>query len=119
MTRKYWLELGPGLLVGVGIILSTLLAVLAAASGWLVLTAPLLLALTVVAADVLNSRLQGKSSGPSWTALFVGGAFFLAGLIVSLRDPSLVKTLMPIIGAGAWVPIRPLPEGRARTCKGI
>jgi uncharacterized membrane protein SirB2 len=115
MSRKNWTELGPSLLVGVGIILSTLLAVLAAESRWMVLTAPLLLALTVVGADALNSRLKAESSGPSWAALLLGGAFLVAGLIVALRDPGLVKTLIPVIGAGAWVPILP----RRKPCTGI
>src|SRR6266700_6265526 len=71
MTRKHWIDLSPSLVVGVGIIASTLVAVLAAESGWLVLAGPLLLALTVVSADVLHSRLKRRSSGPSWAALLL------------------------------------------------
>jgi hypothetical protein len=118
MTRKYWLKLGPSLLVGVGIIVSTLVAVLAAKSAWLVLAGPLLLALVVVIADVLASRLRGETSGPSAAALILGGSFLLAGLIVALRDPSLVKELIPIIGAGSWVTLLRRPDDR-RTCAAI
>jgi hypothetical protein len=119
MTRKDWLDLGPSLLVGAGIVVATLIAVLAAESRWLVLAGPLLLALTVVSADVLGARLRGESSGPSRAALFLGGAFLLAGLIVNLRDPSLVKTLIPVIGAASWVTLLLRPEGRRKPCRGI
>ncbi len=116
MTRKYWLGLSPSLLVGAGIIVATLLAALAGESPWLVLGGPLLLAIAVVSADVLNSRLKGKLSGPSPAALILGASFLLAGLIVTLRDPSLVKTLIPVIGAAAWVTLLLRPEGRRKTC---
>jgi len=119
MTRKYWLDLGPSLLVGVGIIVSTLIAVLAAESRWLVLAGPLVLAMTVVSADVLDSRLKGESSGPSWAALLLGGSFLLAGLIVTLSDPSVVKTLIPVTGAAAWVSLLLRPERRRKKCWGI
>ena len=109
MTRKHWIDLSPSLVVGVGIIASTLVAVLAAESGWLVLAGPLLLALTVVSADVLHSRLKGRSSGPSWAALLLGGAFLLAGMIVG-RDPSLVSTLIPTCGSAAWIILLTHPE---------
>jgi hypothetical protein len=119
MARKYWLELGPSLLVGAGIVAATFVAVLAARSGWLVLAGPLLLALTVVGADVLSSWLRGKPSRPSWIALFIGGSFLLAGLIVALRDPSLVKTLIPIIGVTAWPTLLLRPGSSRKTCRGL
>lgn len=113
MTRKYWLELGPSFVVGSGIILSTFVAALAAKSGWLVLGGPLLLALAVVGADVLDSKLRGKSSSPSPAALITGGTFLLAGAIV-VRDPNLVATLIPIVGMAAWVVLL-RPENRRKT----
>jgi hypothetical protein len=119
MARKYWLDLGPSLLVGAGIVAATFVAVLAAESGWLVLAGPLLLALTVVGADVLGSRLRGKPSRPSWTALFIGGSFLLAGLIVALRDPSLVKTLIPVLGITTWPALMVHPGSPRKTCRGI
>ena len=119
MTRKYWLDLSPSLLLAGGIIVSTLLSALAARSGWLVLAGPLLLALTVVGADVLSSRLQGEPARPSGAALILGGAFLLAGSIVALRDPSLVKTLLPVVGAAAWVTILLRSEGGRKACREI
>lgn len=119
MTPKYWLGLSPSVIVGAGIILSTLVAVLAGESRWLVLGAPLLLAIVVVGADVLDSRLRGESSGPSPAALILGGSFLLAGLIVTLGDPSLVKALIPVIGAAGWVTLLLRSESRRKTCKAI
>ena len=112
MTRRHWLDLGPSLLIGAGILASTFLASLAVRSGWPVLTAPLLLALTVVSADVLHSRLRGKLY-PSPAALILGGAFLLASWIVATRDPNLVKSLIPVIGVAAWVILLP----RRKPCR--
>jgi len=119
MARKYWLDLGPTLIVGTGIVAATFVAVLTAKSGWLVLAGPLLLALTVVGADVLGSRLRGKPSRPSLIALSIGGSFLLAGLIVALRDPSLVKTLIPVIGITSWPALMLRPRGPRKTCRGL
>jgi hypothetical protein len=63
MTRKDWLALGPSLIIGVGIIVSTLTASLAAKAGWLVMAGPLVLVLAVVRADLLASRLRGRPCG--------------------------------------------------------
>jgi hypothetical protein len=114
MTRKYWLDLTPSLLVGIGIILATLVAVLAAKSGSLILAAPLVLALAVVGADVLARRLRGASSGLSPAALILAAAFLLAGAIVASRDPSLVSSLIPIIGVTAWVALLMRPGATVR-----
>lgn len=113
MTRKVSADLGTSLIMGVGILVSTGIAVLAAESGWFVLAGPLLLALAVVSADVLRSRLNGDSSGPSWAALLLGASFLLAGAIVALRDPSLVSTLIPAGGSAGWASLfLSRPEGR-------
>lgn len=118
MTRKHWLNLTPSLLVGAGILLSALVAVRVAQSGWWVLAAPLLLALAVVSADILASRLRGESSGPSPAALILGGAFLVASWIVALRDPGLVKSLLPILGAASGVTLL-RPAARRKPCRAL
>ena len=110
MKRQQWLDLSPSVVLGVGIIGSTLISVRGGGSGWLFFAGPLLLALTVVCADVLHSRLKGRPSGPSWATLLSGGAFLVAGMIVS-RDPNLVSTLIPICGSAAWITVLLHPEG--------
>lgn len=107
------------LVVGAAILASTGLAAHAAGSGWLVLAGPLLLAIAIVAADMLKSRLEGKAARPTSVALILTGAIVLAGSIVALRDPGLVVTLLPAIGAAGWIPLlRPAGTRRPR-CAGI
>jgi len=103
MTRKYLHALGPSLIVGAGILVGTFVAVHAGESRAWVLAGPLLLALAVVGADVLGSRLHGESAGVSAAALIVAAAIPLASLIVMSRDSTLVGTLIPMMGAAAWV----------------
>ncbi len=113
MTRKFWFDLGSSLVAGMGIILATLVTKLAAGSGWLVLAGPLLLAIAFAGADVMNSRLRGKSLRPSPAVLIMGGTFLLAGAIV-VRDPNLLATLIPVVGMAAWVVLL-RPEDRRET----
>lgn len=119
MTRKYWLTQTPSMLLASAIILSTLIAALAANSGWLVMAGPLLLALAVVAADLLASRLSGSSARPSSAAVILGISFVFAGLLVTLREPILVKTLIPIIGVTAWATLLLRPASRQHACLNI
>jgi hypothetical protein len=116
MARKYWLDLPPSILLACAIILSSLIAVLAAKSTWLFFLAPALLAVAGGGADALNSFLRGKSSHPSPGALILGATFLLAGSLATLGDPSLVKTLLPIVGACAWVTLLLRPDNRRETC---
>ena len=115
MTRRYWLSLTPSLLIAVGVIISTYIAVHTAKSEWLVLAAPLLLSLAILGADVWNSRLRGKPAGPSQAALFLAGAFLLACVSVTLTDPGMVKTLIPILGAASWVSLQ-RPKDQRKGC---
>ncbi len=119
MTRKYWLNLGPSLLVGLGIIVGTLVAKVAAGFGWWVMAGPVLLAAAVVCADLVEARLKGKRSAPSYGALMIAGSFLAAGFIVTLRDPSLVKLLIPVIGPAAWITILLRFDIEHKACKWI
>jgi hypothetical protein len=119
MARKYWLELGPSLLVAAGILAATLVAVLAAQSRWGVSGGLMLLALAVVSADVMDSRLRGTAPGPSWAARILVGSFLTAGLMVDLHDPGLVSTLIPTIGVASWVVLLLRPEDLRKSCNEI
>jgi hypothetical protein len=117
MTRKALLDLGPSLVVALGIILASLAAVLTTESGWWVMTGPLLLSLSVVGADLLHARLAGESSAPSPAALLLGGSFLLASAIVAISDPFLVALLIPVIGSTGWVTLfLRRPAGGPRLC---
>ncbi len=117
MDRKHWIHLGPSLVLGIGIVAATFLSVLAAGSGWLVLAGPLALSLAIVGADVMSSRLRGEASGPSWASLIVASVFFLVSGVVMLRDPALVKTLMPMLGLTSWVSLLISPGSRRKLCR--
>lgn len=120
MKRNHWIHLIPSLVVAAGIMGSVLVAVLAAKSGWLVLTGPLLLAFSVVGADALRSRLRGQPSRPSAAALLLGGSFVLAGVILTPGDPGLVASFIPIIGAGAWGSLfLSRSDSSHKVCRGI
>jgi hypothetical protein len=119
MTRKSWLALSPSLLLAVGMVGATFIAGRTAHAGWWVLSGPLLLALTVVGADVLSRRLRGRSPGPSATALILGSALFVAGWIVALRDPGLVKTLIPDLGVAAWIVVLLPSKGGRKPCREV
>jgi hypothetical protein len=115
MTRKFWFDLGSSLLAGMGIIVATLVSKLAAGSGWLVLAGPLVLAIAFVGADLVNSRLQGKSLRPSPAVLIMAGTFLLASAIV-VRNPNVVATLIPIVGMAAWVVLLRPDDRRETRC---
>ncbi|HET9819058.1 MAG TPA: hypothetical protein VFP92_07845 [Rhodanobacteraceae bacterium] len=119
MTRKYWLKLGPNLLVGLGIIVATLAAKLAADSGWWVMAGPALLALSVVCADLFEARLRRERSMPSFGALVLAGTFVAMGVVVTLRDPGLVKLLIPVVGTTCWVAVLSRSDEDRRSCRYI
>lgn len=100
MTSKTWLNRGPALLLALGIIVATALAVWAADSLWLVLVGPLLLALAIVGADALGSHLRGQSLAPSLGALMLATTLLAACLILALADPAGVAPMIPILGGG-------------------
>jgi hypothetical protein len=115
MSRKHWIEAVPSLVFAIGIIASTLLVVLAAGSGWLMAAGALLLAGSLVGADVLSSRLRGESLAPSPTAILSAVAFLVACGIVAIKDPRLVAMLIPVLGSGFGA-ILVRPRGRSSLC---
>jgi hypothetical protein len=102
MARN-WVSLSPAFVMALAILVSTAIAKRTSHSTWLVLTGPLLLALAIVAADVLASSLRGKYSGPSWGALIVGTALLAACVILAVRDPARVLAMIPVLGGACAV----------------
>lgn len=119
MTRKDWIGLTPALLLATGVLVSTAVAVWASDFGRLVaLAAPLLLTLTILGADALDSRLRGGAAIPSWNALLLGAANLLACLTVALVDPEQVAMMIPLLGgacAGTMVALN--ARGRRTACR--
>lgn len=116
MTRKFWLNLGPALLVALGILVGTLAAKFTAGLGWWVMTGPALLGASVVCADLFQSRLRNKPLTPSPAALMIAGAFLVAGVILALNNPEAMPLIIPVIGAACSVPVisRSWDDRRAR-----
>jgi Na+-translocating ferredoxin:NAD+ oxidoreductase RnfD subunit len=106
LERRHLIVLIPALLLAAGMLLSCLLAV--QQSDWLVLAAPLALALSVLVGEALEARLRGLPARPSPSAMILAASFLLASLIVAVKDPGLLKGLMPLLGtlAAATLPMR-------------
>ncbi len=116
MKRKsWWLDLVPGLLVGLGVIAATLIATLAVEMGWWILAGPLVLALAFLGADMAESRRRGSSLRPSFIATILAGTILVSSLIVTLRDPRLLLTFIPVIGITLWFPL--FLRRSPRTCR--
>ena len=118
MTRERWLGLAPSLMVAGGFILATLITVRTGHSGWAML-GPVLLGITLLAASALQSRLRGLSPAPSWAAVIVAIAVVVSSLIVGYREPILIKTLMPSLGAAGWIAVLARSEERRKPCSAI
>ena len=104
MTRFLRPAHRPALLVAAALLASTFLAAGLAEQGAWVLVGPALLAVTTVAADRYAAHLRGKS-GPSPAAWLVGASILLASAIVWAKDPALVTSLLPVLGATTCVPL--------------
>lgn len=62
MTRKFWLNLGQVLLVGLGMVVGTFAAKRAAGFGWWVMTGPALMAISVVCADLISAGVSNPKN---------------------------------------------------------
>lgn len=96
-------SLYPALLLAAGVLLASTLAV--QHSSWLVLAAPVALALSVLVADSLDAYLRGGRARPSNGALILAASFLPAGWIVAVGEPSQLKPLMPVLAASAAVTV--------------
>lgn len=102
----------PSVILGLGIIASTVLALLTSQWGWWVMTGPLLLVLAMVAASEIGRRRFGFSRRPSRLLLIQGGSLILASAIVAVADPFYVAIMLPILGSGATASLLPSLVGK-------
>jgi len=85
-------------------------------SGWPVFAAAAIMALVILGADMLSSRLRGKPARPSFAGLLLAAAFLTAcGLIVFAGSAHLAP-MIPILGAGVAMPVI-LDTGRRKECR--
>ncbi|MDN5864381.1 MAG: hypothetical protein L0I62_04095 [Gammaproteobacteria bacterium] len=105
MMWKCLLNFVPSLLVALGIIVATPVAKFAIGFGWWVMAGPALLALFVLAADLLQARLRGNRLVPLPDVLILATAVLAAGLIAASHDPGFVAALIPIFGVACCGPV--------------
>jgi hypothetical protein len=114
MTQKHFIQLGPPLVLALGIVVSTLLAVSGSGSLWLVGAGVLLAAVSILGADILGAGLRGEPLVPSLLGIVAMAALLMACGIVALRDPKLVPMLIPLVGGGSTTVF--LFNDRSRAC---
>jgi hypothetical protein len=83
-----------------GIIVSTLIAVSASGSRWLIGAAVVLAAVSIVGADALDGWRRRRSLAPSVQGVVAAAALLVACGIVAIRDFELVAMLIPVLGGG-------------------
>jgi len=93
-------ELSAAAVIAAGILGASLLAARAGDAAW-ALSAPVLLALSILLADMCSTRRAGAWQAPRPTAVVLGAIVVLVSLILS--DPHAVASFMPILGAAGWV----------------
>lgn len=96
-------SLHSAFLLAAGVLLASALAV--QRSSWLVLAAPVALAVAVLAASTLDAWLRGARPRPTHGALILAASFLLAGLLVAAKEPAQLKPLMPVLAASAAVSV--------------
>lgn len=114
MTRKDSVHLAPALVLALGIIVSSLLTVSASGSLGLVGAGVLLMAVSIVGADVLDAWLRRQSLIPSPQGILAVVALLVACGIVALRGPGLVSMLIPVLGGGSATAL--LFKGQSGAC---
>lgn len=108
--------LGPALLVASGILVTSALAAMARESEWPVFAAAAIMALVILGADMLSSRLRGKAIRPSFAGLLLAAAFLTACGLIALTKPAQLALMIPILGAGVAMPVI-LDTGRGKECR--
>ena len=93
-----WLRYTPALILGAGLIGSTLLAVLV--PGDWVMAGPVVFAGFVLAAGWLARR-ERAQRGPGYAAVGFSAAVILACALVAVADPLMAAAMIPIVGAPA------------------
>jgi len=104
-----------GLLLAAGIVLSSLIAV-HAARGWIAL-APLMLALTALAASALDAAARGEHARPSAAALIMAAALPLACWLLAREDARELARMLPVLGISAWAALLPETPRRRAACR--
>jgi hypothetical protein len=116
MTKQLWHELSPSIILALGIIVATQASGLAEQLGALVLIGPVLLGLSVLAADVAAARLRGKAFMPAPAALILAGTFIIAAMIMLPNGARFIQGMIPVMGITALLTNSQWTRARAANC---
>ena len=98
-------ELFPSILLAAGILASTAVAAWVSTDGWTIMAGPVVLVLAMIAAVAVDNRLQGTPPGAWRSSAIMCAVILLASLLVFLRDPVKMASLLPLVGAAAAMPL--------------
>jgi hypothetical protein len=116
MTKQIWHELSPSIILALGIILATHASGLAEQFGALVLIGPVLLGISMLAADVAAARLCGKAFLPAPAALILAGTFLIAAMIMLPNGARFIQGMIPVMGITALLTNSQWTRARAGNC---
>lgn len=106
---------GPALLVAALLLAAAALSVLAPTPGWGALGASFLLGSAPIAGDIARRRRSGLGSVPSSGAHLLAASVLFACALVAASGVEHFGAMIPILGAGAIVPLLARPP---RPCAG-
>ena len=115
MTRTTITRLIPSILIALGIIAASLVARFGVDAGWPLWTSVAVLAISIIAACIVDTRLHDNVPATSVLVRAVVGAILVAVTLLFLDDPAHLRQMIPILGATAWVSLlqRPHKKGSA------
>ena len=103
MTRQTLTRLIPSILIALGIIAASLVARSGVDAAWPLWTSVAVLAASISAACIVDSRLHDNLPATSVFVRAVVGVILVTVTLLFLDDPTRLQQMIPILGATAWV----------------
>lgn len=110
MKRLTLTRLIPSILIALGIIAASVVARYGVDVGLPLWCGVAVLALAVIAACIVDTRLHDNVRGTSILVRAVVGAILVAVTLLFLDDPTRLRQMIPILGATAWVSLLQRPR---------
>jgi len=104
MTKSGTMGIVPSLLLGFGVLASTILSVLFSHSAWLVLLGPATMATVMIGTSALGPLPNVARRRAVWMSIILGAALILASVIVAIGEPEMLALVLPVLaGSSAGV----------------
>ena len=122
MNRSGTMGIGSSLLLGFGVLASTILSALFSHSAWLVLLGPVSMAAVMIGTSALGPLPDVARRKAVSMSVILGAALILASVIVVVGEPEMLALVLPVLaGSTAGVLVTtPLfkvsPEQSGRDC---